>query len=458
MQRPCDSQRVPLSASRPSMRAVVRGAQLAARSTRRAADSRRSAAALPAVMDAQVTAEDARRAVDLFHLCEQLKARDARGALRAPACSRLLAPPALRASRRGRQPCCAAAAARVGGESEAASLPPALTRLGGKRTKRTGWLRFGIEGTESIADHMYRMVRSAEPELCCVRSPRLQSVMAFVCGSTPGYDMGKCVKLAIMHDIAEAIVGDITPLDGVPKAEKHAREAAAVSHMQQLMGGAAWARAGEELVALWNEYEGGATMEAKLLKVRVARGGALHSLTLPSGPGQGGDDPAGAGVRGAARRVGRAAETPGILYYDRGKISDAAGTGAGGGGAGAAGGGRTGLGTVRGEEAAVQYALMCGLPFLPRCSARRARGSLDARFRGGSWTGPPGRCPKTACLADQPAQARDLREPTHEARRCLDGGCVGCAWWRGPNPAPRGPPPQRSGAPVSCRETLQVPS
>ena len=53
------------------------------------------------------------------------------------------------------------------------SLLRALTpwrERGAQRTKRTGWLRFGIEGTESIADHMYRMVRSA---LWCEYSGRL---------------------------------------------------------------------------------------------------------------------------------------------------------------------------------------------------------------------------------------------------------------------------------------------
>ena len=68
--------------------------------------------------------------------------------------------------------------------------------------------------------------------------------MAFVAGSLPGYDASKCVKMALMHDIAEALVGDITPHDGVSKADKHAREAAAVEKMQLMLGDAAWAVAG----------------------------------------------------------------------------------------------------------------------------------------------------------------------------------------------------------------------
>jgi putative hydrolase of HD superfamily len=68
--------------------------------------------------------------------------------------------------------------------------------------------------------------------------------MAFVAGSLPGFDAAKCVKMAIIHDIAEAVVGDITPHDGVTKADKHAREAAAVERMEVMLGPAAWATAG----------------------------------------------------------------------------------------------------------------------------------------------------------------------------------------------------------------------
>jgi len=90
--------------------------------------------------------------------------------------------------------------------------------------------------------------------------------MAFVAGSLPGYDSSKCVKLAVIHDIAEAIVGDITPHCGVDKRDKHAREAAAITQMRSMLGAAAWEHAGEEMLALWHEYEAGASAEARLMK------------------------------------------------------------------------------------------------------------------------------------------------------------------------------------------------
>ena len=34
----------------------------------------------------------------------------------------------------------------------------------------------------------------------------------------------RCIKLALVHDMAECIVGDIAPSDNISKTEKHRRE------------------------------------------------------------------------------------------------------------------------------------------------------------------------------------------------------------------------------------------
>lgn len=39
----------------------------------------------------------------------------------------------------------------------------------------------------------------------------------------------RCVRLALVHDMAECIVGDIAPADNVPKEEKHRREEVSVN-------------------------------------------------------------------------------------------------------------------------------------------------------------------------------------------------------------------------------------
>jgi putative hydrolase of HD superfamily len=116
-----------------------------------------------------------------------------------------------------------------------------------KTTPRTGWVNNGVAHPESIADHMYRM-----------------SLMAMVAAKEmPHLDPNKCVKLALIHDLAEAIVGDITPHDTVTKEEKAKLEADAMAKIRSMLGDAL---GGAEVEALWHEYEEGQTEEAKLLK------------------------------------------------------------------------------------------------------------------------------------------------------------------------------------------------
>ncbi|XP_060171667.1 uncharacterized protein LOC132602889 [Lycium barbarum] len=115
-----------------------------------------------------------------------------------------------------------------------------------KTTKRAGWVRRGVNDPESIADHMYRM-----------------GVMALIGADLPGVDRDKCVKMAIVHDIAEAIVGDITPADGISKDEKSRRERAALEDMCKLLGGGSRAK---EISDLWMEYEENSSLEAKVVK------------------------------------------------------------------------------------------------------------------------------------------------------------------------------------------------
>ncbi|XP_010924220.1 uncharacterized protein [Elaeis guineensis] len=115
-----------------------------------------------------------------------------------------------------------------------------------KTTKRKGWINHGIKGPESIADHMYRM-----------------ALMALIAGDLPGVNRERSIKIAIVHDIAEAIVGDITPSDGVPKAEKSRREQKALNEMCEILGGGLRA---DEIKELWAEYENNSSIEARLVK------------------------------------------------------------------------------------------------------------------------------------------------------------------------------------------------
>ncbi|XP_027065803.1 uncharacterized protein [Coffea arabica] len=106
-----------------------------------------------------------------------------------------------------------------------------------KTTKRAGWVKKGVENPESIADHMYRM-----------------GVMALIAADIPGVNRDKCIKMAIVHDIAE---------DGISKLEKSQREQEALEHMCKLLGGGPQAK---EIADLWTEYEENTSLEAKVVK------------------------------------------------------------------------------------------------------------------------------------------------------------------------------------------------
>lgn len=122
-----------------------------------------------------------------------------------------------------------------------------LERL--KTTKREGWRRFGITSGESISDHMYRMsiITMLAPE-------SLASTL----------NIPHCTKMALVHDMAESLVGDITPVDNVPTAEKHRREAESMEFLTGTLLGKS-SRGydqGQGLKEIWQEYEDSKTKEA----------------------------------------------------------------------------------------------------------------------------------------------------------------------------------------------------
>lgn len=73
-----------------------------------------------------------------------------------------------------------------------------------KKTPRKGWkIKAKIEHPESVADHSY-----------CT------AVMAMVLSDSQNLDTEKIIKMALLHDLAEAITGDFTP-DEITKADKN---------------------------------------------------------------------------------------------------------------------------------------------------------------------------------------------------------------------------------------------
>jgi putative hydrolase of HD superfamily len=110
--------------------------------------------------------------------------------------------------------------------------------LGLKDLARAGWLRCGVEHPESVAAHSWGI-----------------AVLALL--KTPAHlDRDRVVRIALVHDLAEARTGDITPHDGVSREEKMARESAAARSMFADHA---------EFMALWLEYAANETEEAKFV-------------------------------------------------------------------------------------------------------------------------------------------------------------------------------------------------
>ncbi|XP_066933637.1 5'-deoxynucleotidase HDDC2-like [Clytia hemisphaerica] len=113
-----------------------------------------------------------------------------------------------------------------------------------KTEQRTGWTHHDIKNVESVSDHMYRM-----------------SMMAMLLDA-PDIDKTRCMKLALVHDLAECIVGDITPYCGVAPEEKDRREREAMHKITKNIP----KQIADEVLDLWEEYNKRETAEAKIVK------------------------------------------------------------------------------------------------------------------------------------------------------------------------------------------------
>ena len=104
---------------------------------------------------------------------------------------------------------------------------------------------------ESISDHMYRMSL-----ITMFAPPSLASKI----------NIPHCTKMALVHDMAEALVGDITPVDGVVKAEKNRRESTTMDYFtRSLLGRVNGGLTGQEIQDIWQEYEDSETLESKFV-------------------------------------------------------------------------------------------------------------------------------------------------------------------------------------------------
>lgn len=116
-----------------------------------------------------------------------------------------------------------------------------------KQLYRQGWLLHGIERArcESVAEHSFGV-----------------AVLGLLIADAyfPELDPCKVLRLALLHDFGEIYAGDIVPSLGVAPEEKERLERESVAGVFGRLP------QGEAYLQLWEEYEAGATAEARFVK------------------------------------------------------------------------------------------------------------------------------------------------------------------------------------------------
>jgi putative hydrolase of HD superfamily len=113
-----------------------------------------------------------------------------------------------------------------------------------KNTHRSAWTSGGQP--ESVAEHTWRL---------CLMALVLRD-------GFPDVDFARLVQICIIHDLGEAIGGDIPAIHQVPGQSKAQQERADLLQLLEPLPERLRAR----ITDLWDEYEAAATPEARLAK------------------------------------------------------------------------------------------------------------------------------------------------------------------------------------------------
>ena len=113
-----------------------------------------------------------------------------------------------------------------------------------KSVKRAGWVaKAGISDAESVADHSFSM--------CAI---------GMALADTIKLDSEKVMKMIVLHDLAESVVGDYMPGQVTPK-EKETQEDRAMKKILACLP----ARVRAEYALIWQEFLAGKTRIARFV-------------------------------------------------------------------------------------------------------------------------------------------------------------------------------------------------
>jgi putative hydrolase of HD superfamily len=119
-----------------------------------------------------------------------------------------------------------------------------------KNIYRQGWLKGLLENPdaskiESVADHSWAVAMLA---ISIIEKYKLD------------YDINKCMKLAIIHELGEIYAGDYTPRDNINIMQKHELEKEAVDKLISTISFE------NDFLEIWEEFENQETNEAVFIK------------------------------------------------------------------------------------------------------------------------------------------------------------------------------------------------
>lgn len=128
-------------------------------------------------------------------------------------------------------------------------LVDSLLKIGKlKSLKRTGWVREGMPDPESVAEHTFRVC-----------------LLALFLGEELKVSVDKLLKMAVIHDIEEAVTEDLVTQRGAEDIDVHDHE----SEKHIVKDLVSEASAPQELYQLWKEHLGkntkGGSQEADVL-------------------------------------------------------------------------------------------------------------------------------------------------------------------------------------------------
>lgn len=114
-----------------------------------------------------------------------------------------------------------------------------------KKISRQGWIdKLSLNHPESVADHSYSM-----------------AIMSMVISDMRKYDSEKILKMVLLHDLAEARIGDLTPNQLSGEKKKKLENNAFNEIIEDLPENIK-----SQYLQIWKEYQKNISVESKLVR------------------------------------------------------------------------------------------------------------------------------------------------------------------------------------------------